>query len=141
MSRLFVFIVFACGTILNACTKTKTEFSESEIKYIKTLGLLEDREVPVLFDTQMDFKTSGNFISDRRIASYWVDKNDTSVNSALYAEIDSIVTRDLRHSLTRSSYLIIFTTNRPPFEVYVDGDSIEVWTFFNEATSRWQKKK
>src|SRR5687768_17340732 len=99
-----VAILLACGH--NA--RNGTELSQAERDYIKGLGLLDDNENIILFDGQSDLKTSGNFFTDKRIASYWIDnrnKAKSSVDFGLYSEIDTILTTDLSRSLTYASYL------------------------------------
>ncbi|WP_133259666.1 hypothetical protein [Pseudochryseolinea flava] len=113
------------------------------MKYIKGLGLLDDDETLILFDGQSDFKTSGNFFTDKRIASYWIDKRDETKSSrdfGLYSDIDTILTKDLSRSLTYASYLEVVMHDGRTFKVYVDGDSIEVRRFFNRAISEWRIK-
>jgi hypothetical protein len=124
-------------------SKQGDELSTSQLNYIKSLGLLDEEKI-ILFDTQADLKTSGNFFTDKRLASYWIDKRDSSKNSiqsAFYAEIDSIKTKDLTKSLTYASFLKITKHDGTNFHVYIDGDSAEVWTFFNRAITTWKKTK
>jgi len=137
---------FAIATILSSCehhTRKGTSLSEADRNYIKHLGLLDDHEKIILFDGQSDFETSGNFFSDKRIASYWIDKRDnnkSSVNFGLYNEIDTILTKDLSRALTYASYLEVVKRDGTTFKVYVDGDSTQVWTFFQGAITAWKMK-
>lgn len=141
-----ILAIITAGTILLSCdhsARNGTELSEADRDYLKGLGLLEDNENVILFDRQSDFETSGNFFSDRRIASYWIDKRDetkSSVDFGLYSEIDTILAKDLSHSLTYASFLEVVKHDGKTFKVYVDGDSNEVRTFFNRAISAWRAK-
>src|SRR5689334_20637158 len=131
--------ILVSATILLSCdhsARNGAEFSASERKYIEQLGLLDNNETIILFDGQSDFKTSGNFFSDKRIASYWIDKKDetkSSIDFAFYSEIDTILTKDLSHALTYASYLEVVKRDGKTFKVYVDGDSTEVQAFFDRA--------
>src|SRR5690349_24302230 len=113
--------------VLTSCsyqTRKGDELSVSQLNYIKSLGLLEDEEI-ILFDTQTSLKTSGNFITNKRLATYWIDSRDSSKNSiesAFYSEIDSIKTQDLTRALTYASFLRIAKNDGSSFKVYVDGD-------------------
>jgi hypothetical protein len=133
-------------TILMSCdhrARNGTELSKADKDYIKELGLLDENETIILFDRQSDFRTSGNFFTDKRIASYWIDKRDetkSSVNFGLYSEIDTILTKDLSNALTYASYLEVVKHDGKTFKVYVDGDSDEVRTFFDLAISEWSVK-
>jgi hypothetical protein len=145
-SKTLMLTILITGAILLSCyrsTRNGTELSQADTDYIKGLGLLDDNEKIILFDGQSDFKTSGNFFSDKRIASYWIDKRDktkSSTDFGLYSEIDTILTRDLSRALTYASYLEVVKDNGETFKVYVDGDSIEVRTFFDRAISEWRVK-
>ncbi|RAV99964.1 hypothetical protein DQQ10_15485 [Pseudochryseolinea flava] len=145
-SKNLVLTILTIGTILLSCdhsVRRGTELSTADMKYIKGLGLLDDDETLILFDGQSDFKTSGNFFTDKRIASYWIDKRDETKSSrdfGLYSDIDTILTKDLSRSLTYASYLEVVMHDGRTFKVYVDGDSIEVRRFFNRAISEWRIK-
>ena len=146
LSKNLILTILTTGTILSSCDHTLrkgTELSTADREYIKGLGLLDDNETIILFDQQSDFKTSGNFFTDKRLASYWIDKRDKTKSSAdfsLYSDIDTILTKDLTRSLTYSSYLEVVMHDGGTFKVYVDGDSTEVRTFFDRAISEWRIK-
>lgn len=141
-TRFFSFLLvlmalFACeGGIRNG-----NELSKKQRAYITELGLLEENEQILMFSSSLDIKTSGNFFTDKRIAAYWIDddKTKTSINTAYYEDIDSIKIKDLSHALTYASYLQVFADSIR-FKVYVDGDSTEVYQFFNEAIDLWNSK-
>jgi hypothetical protein len=144
--KTLILTILTTGTILLSCdhsTRNGTELSQADRDYIKGLGLLDDNENIILFDGQSDFKTSGNFFSDKRIASYWIDKRDkskSSVDFGLYSEIDTILTKDLSRALTYASYMEVVKHDGKTFKVYVDGDSTEIRTFFEQAISEWRTK-
>jgi len=141
-----ILTILAAVTILMSCDygpRTGAELSQADRDHIKGLALLDEGENIILFDRQSDFKTSGNFITDKRLASYWIDKRDetqTSVDFGLYSEIDTILTKDLSRALTYASYLEVVKNDGKAFKVYVDGDSTEVRTFFDRAISEWRVK-
>jgi hypothetical protein len=73
------------GFVISSCDKdldTGGDLSKQDKEYIKGLGILDDEERIILFDSQgggfNGRKTSGNFFTDKRIASYWIDKRDTT---------------------------------------------------------------
>lgn len=131
----------------NSMTKTAKNLSKTEIDYIRKLGILENNETIIFFDTQGAFgniEVSGNFFTEKRIASYWIDKNDTNKNNidfAYYNDIDTITTTYLTTSLTYASYLEVQKINGQKFKVYVDADSTETRNFFNCAIAEWTKNK
>jgi hypothetical protein len=144
--KTLILTILTTGTILLSCdhsARNGTELSQADRDYIKGLGLLDDNENIFLFSGQSDFKTSGNFFSDKRIASYWIDKRDKTKSSAdfvLYSEIDTILTMDLSRTLTYASYMQVVKHDGKTLMVYVDGDSTEVRTFFERAISEWRVK-
>lgn len=141
-----ILTILFVATILASCdhsARKGTDLSTGDKEYIKGLGLLDDNETIILFDGQSDLKTSGNFFTDKRIASYWIDKRDKTKSSSdygFYSDIDTILTKDLNRSLTYASYLEVVMHDGKIFKVYVDGDSTEVWAFFDRAISEWRIK-
>ena len=91
----------------NGGIKNGTELTQTDLNYIEKIGLKNEDEKIILFDSQMDNETSGNLITDKRLASYWIDKdkNINKLNFAYYNEIDTLITKDLSKSLTYASFV------------------------------------
>ncbi len=116
--------------------------TEDEISYIQGLGILDEKEKIILFDSQMDIKTSGNFISDKRLASYWIDKRDkrkNEVNFVYYKDIDTITYKDLSKSLTYASFLEAVKKDGKKMKVYVGGDNNAIRYFYKVANRELKK--
>lgn len=114
--------------------------SPNHINYIRSLGLLDENERIILFDSQYKIRVSGNFFTDKRIAAYWTDERDTSkshVNNAFYPDIDSIKTHYVRKS-NDVSYLEVFKSGGKKFRVYVKADNAETRYFFDSAIAKWK---
>ncbi|CAN5226277.1 hypothetical protein BH09BAC1_BH09BAC1_05830 [soil metagenome] len=62
------------------------------------------------------------------------------INSALFNNVESLTPNDLSKSLTYASYLKVRRRDGSFFDVYVDGDSAEVWLFFKGAEEAWLKQ-
>jgi hypothetical protein len=143
-------IVFTVGLIVSSCggdLKTGEDLSKRDKEFIRELGILDGEENIILFDSQgggfNGLKTSGNFITDKRIASYWIDSRDTtktSVDYAFYADIDTIWRYPKFKSLTYASYLEVYRRDGTTFKVYIDADSTRTWDFFNRALQEWNRK-
>ena len=93
---------------LNSCDggiKSETELTQSDLNYLEKIGLKNEDEKIILFDSQIDNETSGNLITDKRLASYWIDKdkNINKLNFAYYNEIDTLITKDLSKSFDSST--------------------------------------
>ena len=136
--------------LLLACSKIKTgaSLSASDINHIKTLGILNNEEKIILFETHAglfnSIETSGSYFTDQRIASYWIDNRDkskTTINTAYYSEIDTITTLDLSQDLTAASYLAIKKKNGQTFNVFISPSQEETTLFFNKAIALWQQHK
>ena len=126
--------------------ETGEDLSAESKEYIKSLGLLDSGERIIMFDSQGGIngvKTSGNFFTDRRIASYWIAGRDTTktiIDYAYYADIDTIWRYPKFRSLTLASYLEGHRRDGRRFKVYVSADSIGTWQFFNGALEEWSNR-
>jgi hypothetical protein len=150
--QLYIFglTLVVVGLVISSCDRdldTGDDLSKEDKEFIKKLGILDGDESIILFDSQGGgfdgLKTSGNFFSDKRIASYWIDKRDTaksSIDYAFYADIDTIWRYPKFKSLTYASYLEVHRRNGTKFKVYVSADSTRTWDFFNKALQEWSRK-
>lgn len=140
-------IVYFLASCRNEPPATE-ELSNADKAFLKGLGLLDNQENVILFNSQgggfKPLQTSGNFFTNKRIASYWIDEYDSANNStdfAFYADIDTIWRYPKYNSLTLASYLEVHRSNGTRFKVYVSGDSAETWGFFNRALKEWSRNK
>ena len=135
--------VSACGDAI----KQGDALSQEDLKYIRSLGILEEGETILLFDSQGAFggkRNSGNFITDKRVATYWIDEHDSQENlveSAFYPDIDTLLTKDMSQSATYASYLEVKTKDKRNFRVTVDGKEHELQQFFDLALAQWRKNR
>ena len=131
---------------LNSCDggiKSETELTQSDLNYLEKIGLKNEDEKIILFDSQIDNETSGNLITDKRLASYWIDKdkNINKLNFAYYNEIDTLITKDLSKSLTYASFVKVIKNDKTEFKVYVDDNEKNTKYFFEKAMIEWKKWK
>jgi len=145
-----IIVLVCCFFVLASCNndlKTGQDLSNSDIKYLKSIGLLDNDENIIQFDSQSgfgDIESGGSFYSNKRIASYWIDKHDAKKSYKkylYYSEIDTIIPVDLSKAWTLSSYLEVNGQNGYKFKVYVDSDSLQTWDFFNRAINEWIKNR
>jgi hypothetical protein len=143
----FTFLSIIVITIVTSCNhraKDGTELSKNERAYIHRLGILDEGEQIILFDAQADIETSGNFFTNKRVAAYWIEKDDSaesSVDYALYKQIDTIIPTDQSSSLTYSSFMEVVRNDGTRFKIYVDGERDEVQTFFEKVIAKWKEEK
>ncbi len=136
---LVPFLVFqSCGQ------RNENKLSEKDLAYINRIIPLDQNEVIELFETNggtKGFKAAGNFITNKRLAHYWIDGKNDAAHSLKYDQIDSLVTIDRTRAATYASYIEVYGRNGYSFRVYIDADSSRTWNFFNKAIQNWQSKK
>jgi len=147
---IFRLTLVVVGLVVLSCDKdldTGDDLSTQDKEFIKGLGILDKDESIILFDSQgggfNGLRTSGNFFTDKRIASYWIDDRDTTktnIDFAFYTDIDTIWRYPKFKSLTLASYLEVHRRNGTNFKVYVSADSTTTWDFFNRALLEWSRK-
>jgi hypothetical protein len=81
-------------------------------------------------------KQSGNFITNKRVASYWIE-----LNFAFYSQIDSLKLKNKTAAVTLASSITIFTDDKTTFELYIDADSGRLNQFYDKTLEIWQKNK
>jgi len=135
----FILLLISCDTGI----KKGSELTQTDLNYIKQIGLKDENEKIILFVSQLDNQTSGNLITDKRLASYWIDKEKkiNKVNSAFYNEIDTLLIKDLSNSLTYASFIKVIKKDKTEFKVYVDDNTKKTKDFFEKAISEWKKWK
>lgn len=118
--------------------------TQQDLDFLHDLGILDSGEVVELFDSQAGFsgiEKAGNFITDKRIAAYWIDDEVREVNSIEYRNIDSIKVIDRTGSHTNASYLEVFHSRTEKFNVYLDGDNTRLHKFVSRSIEHWEEVK
>lgn len=134
-----LFISISSFIISGCSSKNESNLSATDLAFINSIIPLEKGEEIELFETNGGFnglKTSGNFITNQRIASYWL-KEAGQINVIAYEAIDSIKTIDLVNAVAYAYYLKVYT-DTTIFNIYVDADSVRTWQFFNQAIKNWE---
>lgn len=147
--RLDLLLFFTLLSLFSCHSKTQEgkDLDGAKIEFIKSLGLLNEDETIVLFESHGGFKSkenNGNFITNKRLASYWIEEDhldESSIKFAFYSQIDTIVLVDLSKSLTYSSYLNIATKSEGNFKLYIGLDQKDCALFYAEALKQWQLNK
>ena len=142
MRKLFglftLFILFAaCGNKIETTnTLTKQDFDR-----LNSLKLLDTNEQLYKFYSEFKKSVAGNFYTDRRLASYWLDEHDKSKNKVLFAFYKDITKIDTVYyaGATYCPYMLITKNDSSSFKVCVDGTKQEITEFFNDAITKWKK--
>lgn len=139
---LFLFL-FSCKSKI----EKGEDLSKAKIEFIRSLKLLDEDEIIILFESHDGFKSkenNGQFITNKRLASYWIDSDQSEENNidfAYFTEIDSIHLVDLSLSLTYSSYLKVARKSKEDFKLYIDLNQEDCLLFFEEAIKQWENNK
>ena len=132
---LFAFSV-ACNQI-----QSGENLSKSDIALIKKLFDLEENEQIIKFYSEYKNHVAGNFYTDKRVGSYWLDEKDISkneINFAVYSEIEKIDTV-VYAGLTFSPFLNIKKRKGTSFKVCFDGEESKLRAIFLDIIARWKK--
>lgn len=135
---VILLFLFSCNKIENHKT-----LSQNDINRIKSLKILDNDEIIYQFYSEFKNEFAGNFYTNKRIASYWIDKRDAKknkTNSAYYKDIIKIDTI-YNSGLTYSPYILITTKDNKTFKVYVDGKKDEIKSFFENSLQEWRKRR
>lgn len=138
-------IIFFSLFLLVSCNKIETNdtLNKSDISLIQDLNLIDENEKIIKFYSEYRKENSGNFFTNKRVAKYWIDKEDESknvINSAFYKDIKSIDTI-YNAGLTYCPNLMISKIDGTSFKVSVEGDKTEVKSFFEDLLKEWDKNK
>jgi hypothetical protein len=137
---VILFLFFSAA----ACNQNEIgeSLSAKNIVLLKKLGLLNEPETIFLFYSQYKKSVAGNFITDKRLASYWIDEHNPAknkINFAWYPDIIRIDTNYMHTSFTLTPYLEVTTKDSTRFRLASGGSTKEVRAFFEEALKRWQQ--
>ena len=140
-----ILINFVSLVLLVSCNKIETNdtLNKSDISLIQDLNLIDENEKIIKFYSEYRKENSGNFFTNKRVAKYWIDKEDESknvINSAFYKDIKSIDTV-YNAGLTYCPYLMISKIDGTSFKISVEGDKTEVKSFFVDLLKEWDKNK
>jgi len=139
---LCILVIISFQSCKNKIETDKT-LGASDIKFIRSLGLLNDNENVIKFYSEYKKSVAGNFFTNKRISKYWIDERDATKNkicSAYYYEIKSIDTIYFAGS-TYCPYMLITKTDNSEYKVCVEGTKQEIRNFFEEAISTWTKNR
>jgi hypothetical protein len=134
---LFLFLVVFSGCAF----LDNKELTDSEIEYIHGLGLLDKDEIILIFSSSLTPKNSGNFVTNKRIATYWLKDDILSKDFAFFNNISNIDSMNLTEAWTYASYLNVTKLDGSSFKVYVSGGKKDYFKFLNIAEQNWLKNK
>ncbi len=144
LTRISVIVpCFLLLLFLTCCEKIETgeTLAKEDLANIERLGLLGKDERIVKFYSQFKKPFAGNFFTDRKVASYWIDRRDSTKNRldwAYYQDIVAIDTNYLENAPSYAPYMQVTKRDGTRFKVYAEGEKNELKAFFEEAMVLWK---
>ncbi len=143
MNKLFGLftLLLLCGGCGNKI-ETANTLTKLDLDRLHSLKLLDTNEQLYKFYSEFKNSVAGNFYTDKRLASYWLDKHDSSKNKIEYAFYTEIAKIDTVYNAgaTYCPYMLITKNDSSSFKVCVDGTKKEITQFFYDAMSTWRQK-
>lgn len=138
------FGLFTLLILFAACDnkiETANTLTKQDIDCLHSLNLLDTNEQLYKFYSEFKKSVAGNFYTDKRLASYWLDDHDKSKNKIEFAFYKDIVKIDTVYyaGATYCPYLLITKTDSSSFKVCADGKKQEITDFFNDAITKWKQ--
>ncbi|MCI1185960.1 hypothetical protein MON38_00900 [Hymenobacter sp. DH14] len=138
MKKLLLFLLF-----IASCQKMKSgqHVAPETIQLVESIGLLSKDEHIVLYYSNFRESSTGSFVTDKRIAHYWLEKKVTNnrIESAYYSDIISIIPRYKVPDFD-SPYIEITKRNGDKFRAYMEGSDEEKYLFYEQALALWHKR-
>ncbi len=143
---LSIFFISALLHLASCSSKNKNEhnLTTKDLQFIRELGILDADEEILLFESNggiSGLKRSGNFVTEKRVASYWIENNLTEMSFAIYSQIDSMKLNNKTTAITLASSITIYANDNTTFELYIDADSARLNQFYNQTLQLWMKNK
>lgn len=134
---LILLLLISCNKIENSKTLDK-----KDIEYIKNLGLLKEDETIYGFYSEFKNSVAGNFFTDQRVASYWIDERNSQKNEVKFAYYNEIKKIDTIYKvgITYSPYMLVTKANDSTFKVSVDGEKEGIKAFYEGVIREWKKR-
>jgi hypothetical protein len=116
---------------------------ERLIQRLKGLHLLDDDETIYQYYSNYRRRVTGNFVSDKRVATYYFDDKNSKNDEIAFAYYDNIRTMDTlyRSIQITTPHLLVTTFDHKLIKVYVDGNQATIKAFFETAMEQWSLHK
>jgi hypothetical protein len=136
-------ILIACCVGCGNKIETADTLSKKDFARLHSLKLLDTNEHLYKFYSEFKNSVAGNFYTDKRVASYWLDEHDQSKNKIQYAFYKDIARIDTVYyaGATYCPYMYVVKNDSSSFKVSVDGTKTAIRDFFNDAISKWRHTK
>ncbi|MCW5921691.1 MAG: hypothetical protein KIS77_05060 [Saprospiraceae bacterium] len=141
--KLTILLANCLSIALLSCNRIEgnNRFNQKDIEYLRTINLLDRDEQIYRFYSEYKKRVAGNFFTNKRIATYWIDERNQEKNEISFAFYTDIVHIDTVYyaGITHTPYMLIRKNDSTQFKVSVNGSKEEVKLFFEEAMKEWKK--
>lgn len=135
---IFTQLFISCGY---ERVKSGDDLTTAQINHMQELGILDKGEEILYCSTNMNYNVSGNIITEKRIAHYWLDKENRNIESAYYDEIDTILIGKYGDSFESTSFYIVKKKNGKSFNVYFNWEKEDIDLVYQKVLEIWKKKR
>ncbi len=118
--------------------------SSSNVSYLKerrlkSINLLEEGETVLFFSSNMTTSTSGNFFTNKRVATYWIYKGRNDINSSYYKDVEDIAFETGTDPYISDLHKItISVSDGSQFTLYLSGGAKDALEIFHELEKTWK---
>lgn len=123
---------------LLSCNKIEpgSSLTNSQLNFLRSLNLLDPDEAVLSFYSTYSRSANGNFITNKRIASYWIDYRDPSRDRTQYAYYTDIAGLDssFTGSLTFCPYITVKRKNGEEFKAYFNDNDAELKKLYSKIS-------
>ncbi|TPG41735.1 hypothetical protein [Flavobacterium pectinovorum] len=142
MNRYIFITILVLFISCNKIENHKT-LNQVDIQRIKKLNLLDNSETIYQFYSEYKKDVCGNFYTNKRIATYWLDKRNAKKDNVNFAYYNDIVKIDTiyKAGLSYCPYILVTKKNGFTFKVSIDGSERGIKSFFEGVFQQWRKIK
>lgn len=135
---IFTQLFISCGY---EKVKSGGSLSTIQINHMQELGVLDKNEKILYCSTNMNYNVSGNIITEKRIAQYWLEKENRDIESAYYNQIDTILIGKYGDSFESISFYIVKKKDGKSFNVYFNWKKEDIDLIYQEILEIWKRNK
>lgn len=140
------FILFLLSaTLLVGCSSyySSSGLTEADEAYLTDIDLLDNNEDVLFFSSGLGIKQEGNFFTDKRVATYWIDPERPHKEKRVSADYSEIADISIVYS-SNSLYahkITVTRTDGSQFPVYIGFKEAIAQEFFNALVKQWEQEK
>ena len=131
--------------LLTSCNHIEPGYKlrNDDITRIQKLNLLDKNETVYKFYSEYKRNIAGNFFTNKRLATYWIDEKGKSKNKIAFAFYQDIKSIDTVYNagVIYCPYMLITRKDSSQFTVCVNGKRNEIKSFFEDAIDKWKENK